>query len=83
MWGTGIVFMIYHLCEAQLWLLDDFRDHFTKNMTVQWKSYGSFTGSWNMLVYGISIYVMSKITDNKVMVHSKKVFFFFIWVSLI
>jgi len=77
MWGTGIVFMIYHLCEAQLWLLDDFRDHFTKNMTVQWKSYGSFTGSWNMLVYGISIYVMSKITDNKAMVHSKKVFFFF------
>tara|TARA_R110002051_G_scaffold325808_1_gene431531 strand:+ start:4288 stop:5604 length:1317 start_codon:yes stop_codon:yes gene_type:complete len=77
MWGTGIVFMIYHLSEAHLWLFEDFRSHFTKDMAVQWKSYGSFTGSWNMLVYGISIYVMSKITKDDKMGRNKKVFFFY------
>lgn len=77
MWGTGIAFMIYHLMEANLWHFENFRNHFTKDMAIQWKSYGSFTGSWNMLVYGISIYVMSKITKDEKMVRSKKVFFFY------
>jgi nitric oxide reductase subunit B len=77
MWGTGIVFMIYHLFEAHLWLFEYFRIHFIKDMSVQWKSYGSFIGSWNMLVYGISIYIMSRITGDKKMLRSKKVFFFY------
>lgn len=77
MWGTGIVFMIYHLTEAHLWYFEYFRIHFVKDMSVQWKSYGSFTGSWNMLVYGISIYVMSKIKRDNQMARSKLVFFFY------
>lgn len=77
MWGTGIVFMIYHLSEAHFWLFEEFRMYFTKDMAVQWKSYGSFTGSWNMLVYGISIYVMSKIKGDDKMGRSNKVFFFY------
>ncbi|MEQ3674840.1 MAG: cbb3-type cytochrome c oxidase subunit I [Dokdonia sp.] len=77
MWGTGIFFMMYHLSEAHFWLIEDFRLYFTKDMAVQWKSYGSFTGSWNMLVYGISIYVMSKIKGDDNMGRSNKVFFFY------
>lgn len=77
MWGTGIVFMIFHLTEAHLWLIDSFRIHFIKDMTVQWKSYGSFIGSWNMLVYGVSIYVMSKINKDMDMARSKIAFFFY------
>ena len=77
MWGTGIVFMTYHLCEAHLWLFDYFRQFFVKDMAVQWKSYGSFTGSWNMLVYGISIYVMSKIKGGDALARSKTAFFFY------
>ncbi|MAP55068.1 cbb3-type cytochrome c oxidase subunit I [Altibacter sp.] len=77
MWGTGIVFMIYHLMEAHLWFFDYFRSSFIKDMSVQWKSYGSFTGSWNMLVYGISIYVMSKIKKDSNVATSKIAFFFY------
>ncbi|RKE98160.1 cbb3-type cytochrome c oxidase subunit I [Ichthyenterobacterium magnum] len=77
MWGTGIVFIIYHLCEAYLWLIPSFRTHFIKDTIVQWKSYGSFVGSWNMLVYGIAIYVMSKIKNDVSLARGKKVFFFY------
>jgi nitric oxide reductase subunit B len=77
MWGTGIVFMIYHLCEAHFWLLPNFREHFIKDISVQWKSYGSFIGSWNMLVYGIAIYVMSKIKKDSTLARGKTVFFFY------
>jgi len=77
MWGTGIIFMIYHLCEAHLWLIPSFRIHFIKDISVQWKSYGSFVGSWNMLVYGIAIYLMSKIKNDNTIAFGKKTFFFY------
>lgn len=77
MWGTGIVFMIYHLCEAHFWLIPSFRAHFIKDISVQWKSYGSFVGSWNMLVYGIAIYLMSKIKKDDTLAFGKKTFFFY------
>lgn len=77
MWGTGIVFMCYHLLEAHFWLLDFFRLHFIKDFAVQWKSTGSFTGSWNMLVYGISIYLMSKIKKDSNVATNKIAFFFY------
>jgi nitric oxide reductase subunit B len=78
MWGTGIVFMVYHLSEAHLWLFPSFREHLIKDMTVQWKAYGSFVGSWNMLVYGIAIYLMSKIKKDESVAHGKTVFFFYL-----
>lgn len=77
MWGTGIAFMCYHLMEAHFWLFDFFRLHFIKDFAVQWKSTGSFTGSWNMLVYGISIYLMSKIKKNTDVATNKMAFFFY------
>jgi nitric oxide reductase subunit B len=77
MWGTGIAFMIFHLSEAHLWLFPYFKDSIIKDISVQWKSYGSFIGSWNMLVYGIGIYVMSKIKNDILMAKGKVVFFFY------
>jgi len=77
MWGTGIVFMSYHLLEAHFWLFDFFRLNFIKDFSIQWKSYGSFTGSWNMLVYGISIYLMSKIKKDSNVATNKIAFFFY------
>ncbi|HPE82482.1 MAG: cbb3-type cytochrome c oxidase subunit I [Aequorivita sp.] len=77
MWGTGIAFMCYHLMEAHFWLFDFFRLHFIKDFAVQWKSTGSFTGSWNMLVYGISIYLMSKIKKDSNVATNKMAFFFY------
>jgi len=77
MWATGIVFMIYHFTEAHLWLLPYFRDNFVQNISLQWKSGGSYVGSWNMLVYGTSLLVMSKISNDDSYAKSKKAFFFY------
>lgn len=77
MWGTGIVFMVFHLCEANFWLLDHFRSDFIRDMTVQWKSYGSFVGSWNMLIYGTAIYLMAKIKGDTNYGRGKLPFFFY------
>ncbi|CAM3284196.1 Cytochrome oxidase subunit I profile domain-containing protein [Flavobacterium longum] len=77
MWGTGIVFMIYHFTEAHLWMLPYFRANFIQNIALQWKSGGSYVGSWNMLVYGTALFVMSKISGNASYAVSKKAFFFY------
>jgi nitric oxide reductase subunit B len=77
MWGTGIVFMILHISEAHLWLFPYFRENFIKDLSVQWKSYGSFVGSWNMLVYGTAIYLMTKLKGDESLAFTRKSFFFF------
>ncbi len=77
MWGTGMVFMIYHLIEAHFWVLPYFRENFIRDFTIQWKSVGSFVGSWNQLVYGLSIYLMCKIKGDDSLARGKKVFFFY------
>ncbi len=77
MWGTGIVFMIYHFSEAHFWLIPSFRESFINDITVQWKSYGSFVGSWNLLVYGTAIFLLSKIKNDNTFCRGKKAFFFY------
>ena len=77
MWGTGIVFMIYHFSEAHFWLMPYFRENFVKDITVQWKSYGSLAGCWNMLVYGTAIFLMARIKKDESTARGKKVFFFY------
>ena len=78
MWGTGIVFMIYHFTEAHLWMLPYFRNNYIQNISMQWKAGGSYVGSWNMLVYGTALYVMSKISNDETCATSKKAFFFYL-----
>jgi len=77
MWGTGIVFMTYHLSESNFWIFSHFRGNFIRDLTVQWKSYGSFVGSWNQLVYGTAIYLMARLKGKQDIAKSKTVFFFY------
>ena len=77
MWGVGMLFMIYHLTEAHFWIFGEIRKDFIKDISIQWKSYGSFVGSWNMLVYGTAIYLMSKIKNDDQVGRGKMAFFFF------
>lgn len=77
MWITGICFMIYHFTEAHFWTLPFFREHFLRDIMIQWKAGGSYVGSWNMLVYGTSIYIMYKISGDENLSFSKKSFFFY------
>ncbi|WP_228778767.1 cbb3-type cytochrome c oxidase subunit I [Flavobacterium sp. J49] len=77
MWATGIVLMVYHFTEAHLWLLPYFKEHFVQNVALQWKAGGSYVGSWNMLVYGTAIYIMTKIGNDDRYAKSGKAFFFY------
>ncbi len=77
MWGTGIIFMIYHLSEAYFWLMPYFKENYIKTLALQWKAGGSFVGSWNMLVYGTAIFLMSTIKGDKTIGRKKESFFFY------
>ncbi len=77
MWGTGIVFMVFHLSESYFWLFDYFRVDYIRDLSVQWKSYGSFTGSWNLLVYGTALFLMTRIKEDANIARSKMAFFFY------
>lgn len=65
MWITGLVFFLFTFMESYLWIIPYFRSNVVNDMTIQWKSYGSMVGSWNMLIYGSSIFLMEKISGNK------------------
>ena len=65
MWMTGIFFFLLTFSENYLWEFPFFREHFVKDMTIQWKVNGSLVGSWNQLVYGTAMFLMEKITNNK------------------
>jgi nitric oxide reductase subunit B len=77
MWGTGIIFMIYHLSEAYFWLLPYFRENYIKDLAIQWKAGGSFVGSWNMMVYGTAIFLMAKIKGDDAIGRQRESFFFY------
>ncbi|MGI9653466.1 cbb3-type cytochrome c oxidase subunit I [Chryseobacterium sp. RLHN22] len=77
MWATGILLMIFHFTEAHLWILPYFRENYIQNLTMQWKSGGAYVGAWNMLVYGSSMYIMEKSSENDFYSRSKTAFFFF------
>ena len=65
MWMTGLIFFLFTFLESYLWMFPYFRNNVVNDMTVQWKSYGSMVGSWNMLIYGSAIYLMDKISGSK------------------
>ncbi|MBS1950167.1 MAG: Cytochrome c oxidase subunit CcoN [Cytophagales bacterium] len=74
MWMTGVVFFLFTFLESYLWLIPSFRSDVVKDMTIQWKSYGSMVGGWNMLIYGCSIYLMDKISGSQKYSYSKIAF---------
>ncbi len=70
MWLTGLFFFLFTFAESYLWIFPYFRNNVVNDMTIQWKSYGSMVGSWNMLIYGSSIFLMDKISNTKTYGHS-------------
>lgn len=65
MWMTGILFFLFAFVENYLWLFPYFREHFIRDMTIQWKVNGSLVGAWNQLLYGTAFYLMDKISGKK------------------
>ncbi|RYZ25976.1 MAG: cbb3-type cytochrome c oxidase subunit I [Chitinophagaceae bacterium] len=76
-WTIGICFFFITLSESYLWLFDHFNNNQVRDTTVQWKALGSMVGSWNMLVYGISMHLMEKLKTESKINYSKTAFFFF------
>jgi nitric oxide reductase subunit B len=76
-WSVGIIFFYITLSESYLWVIDFFGANEIRDITVQWKALGSMVGSWNMLVYGSSIYVLQQLTGNEKIAKSPISFFFF------
>src|SRR6476620_4306967 len=76
-WTIGIVFFYITLSESYLWVFDHFNNNVTRDITVQWKALGSMVGSWNMLVYGTSLYIMEQLKGDKKISRSPIAFFFF------
>jgi len=71
MWLTGTLGFLFTLSESYLWLIPYFTGGIVRDMTIQWKSYGSMVGCWNMLVYGVGIYLMQKLSQDRFYAHSK------------
>lgn len=78
MWATGICFFLFTYTEAYLWVIPYFRDDAVRDLTVQWKAYGSLVGSWNMLVYGTAIFIMEKVKGDDSIGKSKLVFLMYL-----
>lgn len=74
MWATGVIFFFITFTEAHLWIFPYFRSNAVRDLTVQWKSYGALVGSWNMLVYGTAIFLVSRIKNDESYAHSKLAF---------
>lgn len=74
MWMTGAFFFLFTFIESYLWLIPYFRSNIIRDMMIQWKSYGSMVGCWNMLIYGSSIYLMDKISGTEKYSHSNTAF---------
>lgn len=77
MWMTGIIFFLFTFIESNLWQFPFFRDNVVRDISVQWKALGSMVGSWNMLVYGTSFFIMEKIKGDEKTAHSDISFFFY------
>ncbi len=74
MWTTGILFFFISFLEANSWIIPYVRGNVVRELTIQWKSYGALVGSWNMLVYGTSIFLMEKISGNPQVSRSRMAF---------
>jgi nitric oxide reductase subunit B len=64
MWVTGICFFMFTYLESNLWLIPYFRNDIVNDMLIQWKSYGSMVGAWNMMIYGSSLFLLDKISGD-------------------
>jgi nitric oxide reductase subunit B len=77
MWTSGICFFLFTFLEQNLYQIPYFRHAFLREVIVQWKSNGSMVGSWNQIIYGLSLFLMVKLTDDSSIAKSKTAFYFF------
>lgn len=77
MWMTGLLFFLFTFLEQNAWQIPWFRESFRREITVQWKANGSMVGAWNQMIYGLSFFMMYKISGDRKMLHSRQTYFFY------
>jgi nitric oxide reductase subunit B len=68
------VFFLFVFLENYLWIFPYFKNDLISDLTLQWKVNGSIVGAVNQLLYGFSLYLMTKISGNSEMAHKKIAF---------
>ncbi|HLG43083.1 MAG TPA: cbb3-type cytochrome c oxidase subunit I [Planctomycetota bacterium] len=81
MWATGLVMFLVTFVESHLHLLPFYSSSPVRDLTVQWKSYGGLVGSWNLVVYGLSIYLLERISGDRRIGFDRTSFAFY-WLAL-
>jgi nitric oxide reductase subunit B len=77
MWTTGIIAFLFTFLEQNLYQIPWFRASYLREVTVQWKSNGAMVGAWNQMIYGTSLYIMTRISGDEGPARSKIAFFFY------
>lgn len=77
MWTTGIVAFLLTFLEQNLYQIAWFRSSFLREVTVQWKSNGAMVGAWNQMIYGTSLFLMTRISGDEKIARSRGAFFFY------
>ncbi|MFN3528874.1 MAG: cbb3-type cytochrome c oxidase subunit I [Bacteroidia bacterium] len=65
MWLTGLLFFAFTFLESLLWHLPAIHSQPVRETALQWKSYGSLVGSWNMLIYGSAAWLGRKLQNKR------------------
>ncbi|MBK6831895.1 MAG: cytochrome C oxidase subunit I, partial [Flavobacteriales bacterium] len=78
MWTTGIVFFLITFLEQNLWQVPWFRDHYLREVSVQWKSNGAMVGAWNQMIYGTALYLMTVISGDEGIARGRTAFLFWL-----
>lgn len=74
MWFTSCAVFLVAFAEAHLWTLPWFGGNIVRDVTVQWKSYGSLVAAWNMLLYGTATCLMYFLNRDPKMLRGRMVF---------
>lgn len=64
MWMTSFGLFTYAFVETHVFLLPYFQQHPLRDMAVEWKSYGTLVGSFNLLVYGALAYLADSLNPQ-------------------
>jgi len=81
MWMSSFGLFTYAFVETHVFLLPYFQSHPLRDMAVEWKSYGTLVGSFNLLVYGSLSYVGSRLNPDERYSRSNLAFALF-WVGV-
>lgn len=77
MWATSVFLFLWTFAEAHLWLWDLLAARPVRDLAIQWQSYGSLVGSFNLLVYGSLYFLGSRLSGSEAYARSNLAFALF------